>query len=51
MTKKYTREALLRSKRYAGYQRDFLAEVLKEPEYTQAEADKPVKMYTGKERG
>ena len=50
-TKKYTRDALLRSKRYAGYQRDFLAVVLKEPEYTLAEADKAVKAFFGKERG
>ncbi len=47
MTKKYTREALLKSKRYAGYQRDFLAVVLKEPEYTLAEADKAVKACFG----
>lgn len=48
-TKKYTREALLRSKRYAGYQKDFLAAVLKEPLYTLAEADKAVKAFFGKD--
>ncbi len=48
--KKYTREALLKSKRYAGYQKDFLAAVLKEPYYTLAEADKAVRAFFGKER-
>lgn len=48
-TKKYAREALLRSKRYSGYQRDFLAAVLREPFYTLAEADKAVKAFFGKE--
>lgn len=48
--KKYTREALLKSKRYAGYQKDFLAAVLKEPHYTLAEADKAVRAFFGKER-
>lgn len=46
--KKYAREALLKSKRYAGYQKDFLAAVLKEPEYTLAEADKAVSAFFGK---
>lgn len=49
MSKTYTREALLRSKRYAGYQKDFLAAVLCKPEYTIAEADKAVKAFFGKE--
>ena len=48
-SKTYTREALLRSKRYAGYQKDFLAAVLKNPEYTLAEADKAVKTFFGKD--
>ena len=48
-TKKYTRDALLRSKRYAEYQKDFLSAVLKEPEYTLAEADKTVKAFFGKD--
>lgn len=48
--KKYTREALLKSKRYTGYQKDFLAAVLKEPYYTLAEADKAVRAFFGKER-
>lgn len=47
--KTYTREALLRSKRYAGYQKDFLAAVLCKPEYTLADADKAVKAFFGKE--
>lgn len=47
--KKYAREALLRSKRYAGYQKDFLAAVLKEPFYTLAEADKAVKAFFRKD--
>ena len=48
--KKYTREALLKSKRYAGYQKDFLAAVLKEPYYTLVEADKAIRAFFGKER-
>ena len=40
--KKYTREALLKDKRFAGYQRDFLAAVLREPEYTLAGAEQAV---------
>lgn len=47
--KVYTRKALLKSKRYRGYQRDFLAAVLWKPEYTLAEADKAVKAFFGKE--
>ena len=47
--KTYTRNALLRSKRYAGYQKDFLAAVLKAPYYTLAEADKAVKAFFGKD--
>ena len=47
--KKYTREALLKSKRYSGYQRHFLAAVLNQPEYTLAEADKAVKAFFGKD--
>lgn len=46
---KYTREALLRSKRYAGYQKDFLAVILNKPEHTLAEADKAVKAFFGKD--
>ena len=49
--KKYTREALLRSKKFSGYQRDFLAVVLNKPEYTMKEAEKAVKAFFGKERG
>lgn len=47
--KKYTRQALLKSKRYAGYQQDFLAAVLSKSEYTIAEADKAVKAFFGKD--
>lgn len=47
--KKYARQALLKSKRYAGYQQDFLAAVLSKPEYTIAEADKAVKAFFGKD--
>lgn len=45
MNKKYTREALMKDKRFAGYQRDFLAVILREPEYTIAEAEKAVKAF------
>ena len=47
--KKYTREALLRSKRFAGYQKDFLAAVLCKSEYTIAEAEKAVKAFFRKD--
>lgn len=43
--KKYTREALLKSKRFAGYQKDFLGAVLSKPEYTLAEATRVVKAF------
>lgn len=43
--KKYTREALLKSKRFSSYQRDFLGVVLSKPEYTLAEATKVVKAF------
>lgn len=49
--KKYTREALLQSKRFAGYQRDFLAVVLNKPEYTLKEAEKAVQDFFGKDGG
>lgn len=45
----YTRDALLKSRRYANYQRDFLAAVLHLPQYTIAEADHAVKAFFGKE--
>lgn len=47
--KKYTREALLRDKRFSIYQRDFLAAVLNKPEYTIAEAEKAAAAFFGKE--
>ena len=50
MAKKYAREALLKSKRFAEYQRDFLAVILSKPEYTLAEATRVVKaFFNGKE--
>lgn len=48
-TKKYSREALLKSKRFSGYQKDFLAAVLTKPAYTLAEATKVVKAFFEKE--
>ena len=42
---KYTREALLKSKRFSCYQRDFLGVILSKPEYTLAEATKVVKAF------
>lgn len=47
----YTREALLKSKRYQKFQKDFLAAVLCKPEYTLAEADKAVKAFFHEEVG
>ena len=41
-TKKYTREALLASEEFKGYQKDFLSVLLKKPEYTLKEAQKVV---------
>lgn len=49
-TKRYTREAILKSPRYAQYQKDFLAAVLTKPAYTLAEADKAVLAFFAKER-
>lgn len=43
--KKYTREALLKSKRFSSYQRDFLGVILSKPEYALAEATKVVKAF------
>lgn len=48
-TKKFTRESLLKSKRFSGYQKDFLAAVLTKPAYTLAEAEKAVKAFFEKE--
>ena len=47
--KKYKREALLVAPEFQKYQRDFLAAVLSEPEYTMAEACKVVKAFFEKE--
>lgn len=49
--KSYPREALLKSKKFSGYQRDFLAAVLKKPEYTMKEAEKAVNDFFGKDGG
>ena len=45
MAKKYSREALLKSERFAQYQQDFLAVILRKPEYTLAEATRVVKAF------
>lgn len=47
----YSRDALLKSKRYQKFQRDFLAAVLSKPEYTLAEADKAVEAFFHEEVG
>ncbi len=47
--KRYTPRALIRGGRYAGYQKDFLAVILKKPLYTLAEADKAVREFFEKE--
>ena len=48
--KKYSREALLRSKEFSGYQKDFLGVLLRKPEYTLQEARRIVKEFYHKER-
>ena len=47
--KKYTRDALLRSKAFSHIQKDFLAAILREEYYTMSEAKKAVKAFFGKE--
>lgn len=47
--KKFKREALWKSPRFARYQQDFLRVVLCKPEYTLAEAAKAVKAFFEKE--
>lgn len=47
--KKYTREALLKSRAFSHIQPDFLAAILREDFYTMAEAKKAVKAFFGKE--
>lgn len=44
-TKKYTREAILASDLFKGYQKDFVSILLVKPEYTLAEAKKIVFAY------
>lgn len=48
--KKYTREAILASKEFAGYQQDFLKVLLVKPEYTLAEAKKIAEAFFTKEK-
>ena len=43
--KKFKREVLLRSPRFAKYQQDFLGAVLRKSEYTIAEAERAVKAF------
>lgn len=40
MAKKYKTEVILKSKKFAGYQKDFLKVLLTKDEYTIAEAQK-----------
>lgn len=47
--KRFTREAVLRSPRFAKYQKDFLRAVLKKETYTMAEAARAVKAFFEKE--
>lgn len=42
---KFSRESLLASRRYETCQRDFLAAVLTEPEYTLRQADRVVREF------
>ena len=46
----YNREALIRSKRYATYQPDFLRAVLSKETYTLEEADKAVSEFFNTEK-
>lgn len=47
---KYTREALLKSDVFNGYQRDFVSAILVDPYYTISEAKKLVEEYFTKEK-
>lgn len=49
--KKYPREALLWSRRFAKYQQDFLGAVLHKPEYTLREAVKAVEAFFERSEG
>lgn len=44
---RFSREQLLKSKRFSGYQRDFLAAVLCQESYTIKEAEDAVKAFFG----
>lgn len=48
--KRYKREALLKSERFAYVQRDFLRAILTEENYTMAEAQKAVDAFFGGEK-
>lgn len=48
--KKLRTEAILKSKQFAGYQKDFLKILLKKDEYTLAEAKKIAKAFFEEER-
>lgn len=45
---RYTRRALLESREFSGYQRDFLGAVLTQPEYTMTAAKQAVEQFFGK---
>lgn len=47
--KKYTREALLKSRLFADYQQDFLKALLQKDFYTLAEAKRIIKAFYEKE--
>lgn len=49
-SKKFTREALLKSKRFAHIQPDFLRAILTKEAYTIAEANAAVKKFFGGEK-
>lgn len=46
---KYTAEALLDSKAFSHYQKDFLRAILGDGEYTVAQAEKKIQSYFSKE--
>lgn len=49
--KKFRREVLLKDKRFAGYQKDFLAAVLTEEEYTVEDALAKARAFFEREKG
>ncbi len=46
---KYTVEAIVKSKRFSGYQPDFVKAILKDGEYTISEAEKKIQKYFERE--